>query len=185
MAGEFTVHFVGGEQIRRLTSAGGNASTQGRVSGVRHVVVADVVGDVLTNEKVVGVVSPLISFSFGEGTGVQHFQRADTAFYRPVEVGVLVFHELTLKALDLIVVGEVGISIERAVTLDLLRHGASTDAPVVVEVPLNRDTPTGIAGVVEIIFNQTGGRIVGFKERYVAQICTGLEAAAEPYFSTV
>ena len=74
-----------------------------------------------------------------------------------MEVGVLVFNELTLKALDLVVVGEVGIGVEGAVTLDLLRHRTSTDAPVVVEVPLSCDTATSIAGVVEVVFNQPGG----------------------------
>ena len=84
------------------------------VAGVGHIVVADVVGDVLTDEQIVGVVRTLICFPLGECTGVEYFQRADTTFHRPVEVGVLVFHELTLKALDLVVIGEVRIGVERA-----------------------------------------------------------------------
>ena len=123
------------------------------VRRVRNVVVADVVRNVLPDEQVVRVVGALVGLTLGEGTGVEDFEGANTAFDGPVHVGVFVFNKLLLKPLDLVVVAEIGISVERAITLDLLCHGASADAPVIIDVPLGCDAAAAVGGVVEVVLD--------------------------------
>ena len=106
------------------------------VRRVRDVVVTNVIGNVLTDKQVVRVIGALVGLALGEGTGVEDFKGANTALNSSVYVGVFVFNKLLFEALNLIVITEIGVGIERAVTLDLLRHGASADAPVVIDVPL-------------------------------------------------
>ena len=101
-----------------------------------------------------------------------------------MHVGVLVLNKLLLKPLDLVVIAEVGVSVERTVTLDLLGHCTRADAPVVIDVPLGCDATAIVGGVVEVILYQSG--VIRFEESDVAKICDALlEASAEADFSPV
>ena len=184
VTGEFAVNLIGGVKVRRLTGPRRNTRTSRRVSGVRHVVVADVVRDVLADEQVVRVIGTLIGLAIGECTGVQDFESTNAAFDGPMHVGVLVLNKLPLKPLDLVVIAEVGVSVERAVTLNLLGHGTRADAPVVIDVPLGCDATAIVGSVVEVVFYKRG--VIRLKESDVAKICDALlETAAEADFSPI
>ena len=101
-----------------------------------------------------------------------------------MHVGVLVLNKLPFKTLDLVVVAEVGVSVERAVTLDLLGHGTCANAPVVIDVPLGCDATAIVGSVVEVVFYKRG--VIRLKESDVAKICDALlETAAEADFSPI
>ena len=137
----------------------------------------------MSDEQVIRVVGSLVGLALGERTGVEHFKRAYTALDSPVHVGVLVFNELLFEALNLIVIAQVRVGVEGAVTLDLLRHGACADAPVIVDVPLGCNATATVSGVVEVVLNES--TVIRLKEVNVAQVCASLKTAAEADLSPI
>ena len=62
------------EQVGRLTGAG-----RGRVARVGHRAVADVIGQVLADKQVAGVIDDLVGFPVGIRTGIDEFELAQQA----------------------------------------------------------------------------------------------------------
>ena len=95
-----------------------------------------------------------------------------------MHVGVLVLNELLLKPLDFVVVAEIGISVERAITFDLLGHHTCADAPVVINVPLGCNATARIGRVVKVVLYEIS--VISFEEVDVAVVCNALlEASPE------
>ena len=95
-----------------------------------------------------------------------------------MHVGVLVLNELLLKPLDFIVVAKIGISVERAITLNLLGHNTCAHAPVVIDVPLGCNATARIGRVVKVVFYEIS--IISLEEVDVTIVCNALlEASPE------
>ena len=115
MTCELAVHFVGGVEIGRVTSPRRRID----VEVVGHIIVTNVVRNVLANKQVVRVVRTLIGLTLRERTGVKDLEGTDPAFNGPVDVRVLVLNEFFLEPLYLVVIAQIGVSVEGAVRLDL------------------------------------------------------------------
>ena len=71
-----------------------------------------------------------------------------------------------------------------AITLDLLGHRTGADAPVVIDIPLSGDATTGVTGIVEVLFYESG--VIGGQKGDVAKIRDALlKAAPESDFSAI
>ena len=81
----------------------------GRIGGVRHIVVTDIVRDILTDIEVIGVIDVLIRIAVGIGTGVEDFQGGNTTFRSPVKAVEVIVEFFGLEALYLKIT-EVGVS---------------------------------------------------------------------------
>ena len=170
---ELTLHQVGGVQVGRVTGSRRHAT--GRKGRVGHVVVADVVGNILADEQVVRIVGSLIGLPVSKCPGIDDIECTQPALKGPVEAGVIVLDVVPLEALDLVVIIEVGVGVKRAVTVDFLDHCAHLDAPVVIDVPKGADASTPVGGIVKVLLNQVG--IVGIDKVDVTQVGARLEAA--------
>ena len=95
----------------------------------------------------------MVGFTLGKRAGVNHIKSTQASFHGPVQAGVLVFDIFRFKTLDLVVITQVWIGIKCAVAVDFLDHGANAHTPIIVHVPQCADSPTGVAGIVKVIFN--------------------------------
>ena len=139
------------EQVRRLTGA--IRITRRAETRIGDVVVADVIRQVLTNEKVIRVVDDLIRVAIGECAGVEQLQLTDGEGGGPCRVAKTVLDTVRAESLD----GEVAharVREEHTVRLEGLLRMLQIEAQLVAEVPAEAHPATGVGGVIEILFDQ-------------------------------
>ena len=158
--------------------AGVVAVPRGRLGGIGHRSVADVVRQVLAYEEVVGVIDDAVDFAVEPGGGEHGFELAEAPFESQggiVETVIRAFVDEPLHR-QFIGVIEIGVDQEHAVRVDALPHVAQGQPPVEIEFVQAGHAEAFIADGIDVLPDKFG--IVGADEVDRRKVRPGLETFA-------
>lgn len=92
-----------GYTAERTSKKIGGLTGAGRIDAIIRIChrrIADIIGKILTNEQVIGIIDPLLGLTIGVSPGIDHIEHRQPAFNRPAGIRKVVFEPVLFEALD-------------------------------------------------------------------------------------